>query len=188
MKYYFLTIFFCTLSLFAQKKKEKVEIDSTTYYIEIANFHKKNNNFGSSMDYIQKAIKAAEKNQDYLAQANAFSFLGNVYFELKKVNDAILIFNKSIPLYAKQKPTANQAYTLYNLGLCYSEKKEYSTAENYFNEAEKIYELINVPEGKELINLQKGILHQIKGDDDKALTIFSTLISKQYDEDKSKIN
>lgn len=187
MKYYFLTIFFCTISLFAQKKKEKEEIDSTTYYIEIANFHKKNNNFGSSMDYIQKAIKAAEKDKDYLAQANAFSFLGNVYFELKKVNDAILIFNKSIPLYAKQKPTANQAYTLYNLGLCYSEKKEYSTAENYFNEAEKIYELINVPEGKELINLQKGILHQIKGDDDKALTIFSTLISKPDDEDQSKI-
>lgn len=187
MKYYFLTIFFCTLSLFAQKKKEKEEIDSTTYYIEIANFHKKNNNFGSSMDFIQKAIKAAEKDKDYLAQANAISFLGNVYFELKKVNDAILIFNKSIPLYAKNKPTANQAYTLYNLGLCYSEKKEYSTAENYFNDAEKIYELINVPEGKELINLQKGILHQIKGDDDKALTIFSTLISKSDDEDQSKI-
>ncbi len=187
MKYYFLTIFFCTLSLFAQKKKEKEEIDSTTYYIEIANFHKKNNNFGSSMDFIQKAIKAAEKDKDYLAQANAFSFLGNVYFELKKINDAILVFRKSLPLYAKNKPSLNQAYTLYNLGLCYIEKKDYLTAEHHLNEAEKIYDFINVPEGKELINLQKGILNQIKGDENKALEIFNSLIAKPDEEDRSKI-
>ncbi len=187
MKYYFLTIFFCTFTLFAQKKNGKEEIDSTTYYIELANFHKKNNNYGSSMDYIQKAIKVAERNQDYFAQANAFSFLGNVYFELKKINDAIIVFRKSIPLYAKYKPSINQAYTIYTLGLCYLEKKDYVTAEYHLNEAEKIYDIINVPEGKELISLQKGILNQIKGDENKALEIFNSLIAKPDEEDRLKI-
>lgn len=187
MKYYFLTLFFFTLPLLAQKKNTKEGIDSTTYYIELANFHKKNNNYGSAMDYIQKGIKVADRNNDFLAQANAFSFLGNVYFELKKINDAILVFRKSLPLYAKNKPSLNQAYTLYNLGLCYIEKKDYVTAEYHLNEAEKIYDLINVPEGKELINLQKGILNQIKGDEDKALEIFNLLISKPDEEDRSKI-
>lgn len=189
MKYFTLVILFLTFSVYSQKKTSinNVEaLDSTNYFIELANFHKKNNNYRSSQDYIQKAIEFAETNKDYQAQADAYSFLGNVYFELKKYSDAIQTYNKSITLYSKQKPSSNQAYTFYNLGLCYVEKKEYSKAEYYFKEAEKIYEIIDIPEATKMINLQKGIVYRAKGENQLALSILNTIVVNQDEEDHFK--
>ncbi|WP_396182827.1 tetratricopeptide repeat protein [Flavobacterium sp.] len=165
MKYFILTILFFTTAINAQKKTNpKVALDSTNYYIELANFHKKNNNFRSSQEYIQKAIEFAEIKKDIQAQADAYSFLGSVYFELKKIEDAIQTFDKSIKLYSTQKPSSNQAYALYNLGVCYVEMKDCSKAEFYFKGAENIYEIIEIPEAKEMVNLQKGIVYRAKGE------------------------
>jgi signal transduction histidine kinase/CheY-like chemotaxis protein len=189
MKYFTLVILFLTFSVYSQKKTSinNVEaLDSTNYFIELANFHKKNNNYRSSQDYIQKAIEFAETNKDYQAQADAYSFLGNVYFELKKYTDAIQTYNKSITLYSKQKPSSNQAYTFYNLGLCYVDKKEYSKAEFYFKEAEKIYEIIEIPEATKMINLQKGIVYRAKGENQLALSILNTIVVNHDEEDHFK--
>jgi len=189
MKYITFVFLFLTISVFSQinssSNNEEV-LDSTNYFIELANFHKKNNNYRSSQDYIQKAIEFAEAKKNYQAQADAYSFLGNVYFELKKYPDAIQTYNKSISLYKSQKPTSNQAYTYYNLGLCYIEKKEYAKAEDYFKEAEKIYETIDIPKAKEMINLQKGIVYRAKGENQLALAILNTVIINPDEEDLFK--
>jgi signal transduction histidine kinase/CheY-like chemotaxis protein len=183
-----LTLFiFLTVAVHAQKNPiPTVELDSTNYYIELANFHKKNNNFRSSQDFIQKAIEFAEKKRDIQAQADAYSFLGSVYFELKKIQDAIQTFDKSILLYATQEPSSNQAYTLYNLGVCYIEMKDYSKAEYYFKQAENIYETLEIAEAKELVNLQKGIVYQAKDENKLALSIFNTIVVKPDEEDHFK--
>jgi signal transduction histidine kinase/CheY-like chemotaxis protein len=184
--FFTLVILFLTISVYSQKKPSTTNVealDSTNYFIELANFHKKNNNYRSSQDYIQKAIEFAETNKDYQAQADAYSFLGNVYFELKKYSDAIQTYNKSISLYNKQKPSSNQAYTYYNLGLCFIEKKEYSKAEFYFKEAEQIYETIDIPEATEMINLQKGIVYHAKGESQLALSILNTIVVNPDEED-----
>jgi signal transduction histidine kinase len=187
MKYFILTILFFTTAINAQKKTNpKVALDSTNYYIELANFHKKNNNFRSSQEYIQKAIEFAEIKKDIQAQADAYSFLGSVYFELKKIEDAIQTFDKSIKLYSTQKPSSNQAYVLYNLGVCYVEMKDYSKAEFYFKGAENIYEIIEIPEAKEMVNLQKGIVYRAKGENQLALSILNTFIVKPDEEDHFK--
>ncbi|MCB0442749.1 MAG: tetratricopeptide repeat protein, partial [Flavobacterium sp.] len=189
MKYFTLIILFLTLSVFSQTKPSQnkgEELDSTNYFIELANFHKKNNNYRSSQDYIQKAIEFAEAQKNYQAQADAYSFLGNVYFELRKYSDAIQTYNKSISLYNNQKPSSNLAYTYYNLGLCYVEKKQYAKAEFYFKEAEKIYETINIPEATEMINLQKGIVYHAKGENQLALSILNTIIVNPDEEDHFK--
>ncbi|HBI00280.1 MAG TPA: ATP-binding protein [Flavobacterium sp.] len=189
MKYFTLVFLILTITVNSQTKSssdDEEELDSTNYFIELANFHKKNNNYRSSQDYIQKAIEFAEEKKDYQAQADAYSFLGNVYFELKKYADAIQTYNKSISLYNNQKPSSNQAYTFYNLGLCYIERKEYSKAEYYFKEAEKIYETIDIPEAKEMINLQKGIVYRAKGENQLALSILNTVIVNPDEEDHFK--
>ncbi|HQV35421.1 MAG: response regulator [Flavobacterium sp.] len=187
MKYFILTILFFTTAINAQKKTNaKVALDSTNYYIELANFHKKNNNFRSSQEYIQKAIEFAEIKKDIQAQADAYSFLGSVYFELKKIEDAIQTYDKSIKLYSTQKPSSNQAYALYNLGVCYVEMKDYSKAEFYFKGAENIYEIIEIPEAKEMVNLQKGIVYRAKGENQLALSILNTIIIKPDEEDHFK--
>jgi signal transduction histidine kinase/TolA-binding protein len=189
MKYITFVFLFLTIAVFSQinssSNNEEV-LDSTNYFIELANFHKKNNNYRSSQDYIQKAIEFAEAKKNYQAQADAYSFLGNVYFELKKYPDAIQTYDKSISLYKSQKPTSNQAYTFYNLGLCYIEKKEYAKAEDYFKEAEKIYETIDIPKAKEMINLQKGIVYRAKGENQLALAILNTVIINPDEEDLFK--
>jgi signal transduction histidine kinase len=189
MKYFTLVFLILTITVNSQTQSssdDEEELDSTNYFIELANFHKKNNNYRSSQDYIQKAIEFAEEKKDYQAQADAYSFLGNVYFELKKYADAIQTYNKSISLYNNQKPSSNQAYTFYNLGLCYIERKEYSKAEYYFKEAEKIYETIDIPEAKEMINLQKGIVYRAKGENQLALSILNTVIVNPDEEDHFK--
>ena len=189
MKYFTLLFLILTITVNSQTQSssdDEEELDSTNYFIELANFHKKNNNYRSSQDYIQKAIEFAEEKKDYQAQADAYSFLGNVYFELKKYADAIQTYNKSISLYNNQKPSSNQAYTFYNLGLCYIERKEYSKAEYYFKEAEKIYETIDIPEAKEMINLQKGIVYRAKGENQLALSILNTVIVNPDEEDHFK--
>lgn len=189
MKYFTLVFLFLTISVNSQTKSssdDEEELDSTNYFIELANFHKKNNNYRSSQDYIQKAIEFAETKKNYQAQADAYSFLGNVYFELKKYADAIQTYNKSISLYKSQKPSSNQAYTFYNLGLCYIERKEYSKAEYYFKEAEKIYETIDIPEATEMINLQKGKVYRAKGENQLALSILNTIIVNPDEEDHFK--
>ena len=80
-------------------------------------------------DDVEFSIPLAEIKKDIQAQADAYSFLGSVYFELKKIEDAIQTYDKSIKLYSTQKPSSNQAYALYNLGVCYVEMKDYSKAE-----------------------------------------------------------
>jgi signal transduction histidine kinase/Tfp pilus assembly protein PilF len=184
MKYVVILFLFFAIAVNAQKTPNTtVELDSTNYYIELANFHKKNNNFRSSQDYIQKAIEFAEEKKDVQGQADAYSFLGSVYFELKKIQDAIQTYTKSIQLYTTQKPSSNQAYALYNLGVCFVEMKDYSKAEYYFKESENIYETIEIAEAKELVNLQKGIVYRAKGENQLALSIFNTIVVKPDEED-----
>ncbi|WP_333695919.1 tetratricopeptide repeat-containing hybrid sensor histidine kinase/response regulator [Flavobacterium sp.] len=187
MKLYYFIILLFGITMTAQNEGENSESnDSVDYFIELAQFHKKNNNYRSSQDYIQKAIQFAENNKDINAQADAYLFLGNLYFELNKIEDAIQIYTKTIALYQTQLPCYNQAYTFYNLGLCFIELKNYAKAEFYFKKAEQIFDIIEVPQAKEMVNLQKGIVYRAKGENELALSILNSVLSNSTDEDPFK--
>jgi signal transduction histidine kinase/CheY-like chemotaxis protein len=181
MRFYILFLFCFTQLLFSQKYTEKS--DSVGYYIQRANFNSNINNFKLSLDYTQKAIDYAHSKKDVKAEASATSTMGTWYFELKKYDDAIENFNKSIALYNTLKPSAEQAYAYYNLGLSYMEKENYSKAETSLNQAKTIYETIRIPDAIELLNLQKGIVYKAKGKIKLASTIFSSIIAKPDTED-----
>jgi len=132
--------------------------DSTSYYIDLANFHLNNNNFRSSMEYLKKAISYSENSENKDPLADAYLFLGNVYKELNKIDDAIAAFEQSIELYKKAKINANLGYAYYSLGVCYIEKGQLNKAEIYFKQAESVYEIIKIPGAKELVKLQKSIV------------------------------
>ena len=172
--------------MFSQKKNTE-KTDSVSYYIQLANFNSKINNFKLSLDYSQKAIDYAHAKKDVKGEASACSSLGTFYFELKKYDDAIENFNKSVSLYNTLKPSAEQAYAYYNLGLCYMEKENYSKAENHLNQAKTIYETIRIPDAIELLNLQKGIVYKAKGKNKMASIIFSSIIAKPDNEDTYKV-
>lgn len=188
MSRYF-TLFFAILSfpLFSQVKSVvPSKIDSVDYYLEIADFHLKGDNFQPALENSQKAIDVALKSESKIDEANAYTFLGSIYFELKKYDDAIETYVRSTTIYNDLEPNTEQAYSYYNLGLCYMEKSDYSTAEIYFDKASTIYEIINIPDAKELLNLQKGILYKAKGKGKLASGIFNKIIAKPDSEDQFK--
>lgn len=189
MRYFFI-FFFLTVSLFGNTSNADVAsitIDSTSYYIELANFHKKNNNFRSSMDYIKKAIAYAENNNYRDPLADAYLFLGGVYKEINKNNDAIAAFEQSIELYKKGELSANQGFALYSIGECYVEKGHLKTADNYFQKAEKIYDELKIIGAKDLIKLQKAIVLYLNEKYDRAAILFNQLVSLKDEEDTYRL-
>ncbi|MEZ0005680.1 signal transduction histidine kinase/Tfp pilus assembly protein PilF [Flavobacterium sp. 28YEA47A] len=179
-------LLFSTL-LSAQRDKPVPEkIDSVDYYIQLANFNLKINNYQNALESSQNAIEVSQKKGNKEQEANAYTFLGSIYFELKKYDDAIETYVRSISLYNDLEPSTEQAYCYYNLGLCYMEKGKYGVAEIYFDKANAIYETINIPDAKELLNLQKGILYKAKGKTQLAATIFNSIIAKPDNNDSFK--
>ncbi|WP_188360771.1 ATP-binding protein [Flavobacterium orientale] len=178
--FYFL---FVTISSFAQINSIN---DSTSYYMDLANFNLKNNNYSLTLENLQNAIEKADKSSNVQAKAAAYSLLGNVYLELKRYSDAIETFNKSISLYQTLEPSAEMAYSFYNLGVCYIEKKEFSKAENYFRDAEQIYNELKIEGARDLINLQKGKVYKAKNEFQLATKILNTIVSKSDAEDTFK--
>jgi len=176
-------VFLLTACAYSQKKP----VDSSDYYIELAQFNTRINNYRNSLDYTQKAIDYAKRTKNIESEASASLALANLYIEIKKYNDAIEVLNRAIALFNTLKPSAEQAYAYYNLGLCYMEKENYSQAETTFDKAQTIYQALRIPDAIELLNLQKGILYRAKGKNDEAATIFGRIIAIPDKDDAYKI-
>lgn len=173
------------LLLFSQRDTAG-KADSVAYYIDLVKFHKKSNAYKECLVYSQKAIDYALKSNDKQLLATSYSNLGTIYYELKKCDDAINQYQKSIAYYSTLKPTANQAYTYYSIGLCYMGTNNFSMAEANFDKAKSIYQAIRIPSAIELLNLQKGIVYKEKGKIDLAMPLFNQIISKKDSADTYK--
>lgn len=158
-------------------------VDSVRYYIELANYNTKINNYKNALIFAQKAIGFSAVSNNKISRANALSTMGSLYFKLKKYNEAITTLDKSIIEFQNQKPSSKLANVYYILGLSYMEKGSPIIAGKYFDKAESVYNLLNIPEAKELLNLQKGIVYKYKGQNDKAMSFFEEIISKPDNED-----
>ena len=175
MKYYFVFIFFCNSFLYSQTNEK---IDSIKYYSNLANSNIKADNYTKALFYTQKAINYSKTVRNPQEQADQTFRLGKIYYDLKKYNDAIENFHKSISIYKNLKPSATYAYAYYYLSVCFIEKANFINAEICFNEAQSIFNEIKIPDPAEQFNLQKGIINKSKGNYDLASTIFKTIIAK----------
>ncbi|AOW08049.1 tetratricopeptide repeat-containing hybrid sensor histidine kinase/response regulator [Flavobacterium gilvum] len=177
MKYFLLfTVFFHSL-LYCQIEKKA---DSIAYYSISASENIKNNNYKKALSLTQKAIDFSKKNNDSENEAIQTYNLGKIYFDLNLHNDAIELLGKSIKLFntVSNAPDNKVANAYYYLSLSYTEKKNYPLAEICIFNAEKIKKELNIDDKTDLINLQKGILAKIKGDNDLASNLFNNIISK----------
>lgn len=178
-----LLVFF---NAFAQQNEAK-KPDSISYYRQMANFNATSNDYKNALDFAQRAIRYAHQNNLVLAEANATAQLASFYLDLKKFDDAIEHYNRSIALYNTLKPSAEQAFAYYNLGLSFMEKEDYSRAERYLNKSMALYQLVKIPDAIEVINLQKAIVYKSKGKNKLAAGIFSSIIAKPDEQDTYKI-
>ncbi|UPT71315.1 MAG: ATP-binding protein [Flavobacterium sp. JAD_PAG50586_2] len=163
-------------------KKSTKEVDSTAYFIQLANFNKKTNNYKSSLAFSQKAYNFAKLNNDTKGKGDALFSLGTSYFELKKMNDAIETFQKSADSYSQLAPSTDYALCYYNIGLCYMSLEEFAKAEVNFDKAQSIYDILKI-DTSQFLNLQKGILYQNNGKTDLAYKLFNEIISKDDSKD-----
>jgi len=180
MRWLLLILLFQTLC-FGQKKAA-TSVDSTTCYIDLANFNKKINNYKSSLYFSQKAINYTRLNGNVTQKADALYSLGSTYFELKKYDDAVDIFSKCSALLSSVKPTSQQAICYYNMGMCYMNLDDFSKAELNFNKAQAVYNILKI-DASEPLKLQKGILYKSKGKIALATRLFEQIISKSDAED-----
>ncbi len=179
MKHLLVFLLFVSSFSWAQKREKKsTKVDSVSYYIELSNFNIKTNNYRFSLDFAQKAIDYANQKKEVKSEAYANSLIGGIYFELKKFDDAIDSYYRSVSLYNTLKPSSQQAYCYYQLGLCYMEKENYPVAENNFEKAKAIFQTIKIPDAIELLNLQKAIVYKAKGQQKLAIPILNQIIAK----------
>jgi signal transduction histidine kinase/CheY-like chemotaxis protein len=177
MKYIFVFIFFFNSFLYSQTNEKT---DSIAYYSGLSNSNLKVNKYKNALFYTQKAINYSKSIRNIPEEAYQTFRLGKIYYDLKKHNDAILTFHKSIALYKNLNPSISNGYgyTYYYLGICYIEKSNFADAEIYLDEAKFIFDKLKTPNTTELINLQKGIISKSKGNLDLASNLFKTIIAK----------
>lgn len=136
------------------------------------------NKYRNALCYTQKAIdysKTTKKTED---QASQTLRLGKLYYEVKKYDEAINVFNKNIALFSSLKPSLVEAQTFYYSGLCYMHKEDFSNARNCFDKAESLYKRLKIKNTSDLINLQRGIIYKSQNNIDIAYAIFTTIIAK----------
>lgn len=178
MKYIWVFIIFLSTVLYAQNKEKK---DSITYYDDLAYSNIQINKFKNALFYTQKSIDYAEEKGAKPAQAIQTLHLGKIYVELKKYDDAIESFSKSISLFETIEPTAAYGDAYYYLGLAQMQKANYKVAKNCFKRAQSLYTLLKIGKNTDLINLQKGIILKNENDLIPAATLLNDIISKPYD-------
>lgn len=175
MKYFFVYLLFLNTLLFAQPNEKT---DSTAYYSSLSNSYIQDNNYKDALLNTQKAILYAEKNKNIKDKAYQNFYLGKLYFDLRKYDDAVESLLKSSELYANLDPSSYQADTYYHLGLSYMAIANFDNASIYFNKAKLIYNKLNIPDTAELFTLQTGLIYNSKNKLDLALAVFKTIIAK----------
>ena len=175
-------IFILVPIVFFGQNKSVAKVDSTSYFIQLANFNKKTNNYKSALAFSQKAYNYAKLNNDIKGEAHALFSLGSTYFDLKKMPDAVETFTQSADLYSVLRPSTDYALCYYNIGMCYMSLEEFSKAETNFNKAQSIYNILKI-DTSQFLNLQKGILYKNNGKTELATKLFNEIISKEDSKD-----
>ena len=178
MKYFLVIFILISTFSFAQKKKLVKKVDSIAYYGNLRDSNVKENKYKDALLYTQKAINFSKNTNDLKSQGNQTFFLGKLYYDLKKYDDAIKSFNTSISISKNFIPSSIHASTYYYLGMCYMNKRSFDNAQICFDEAQKLYETLEITHTADLINLQKGIIYKSKGQDVLASTILKAIIAK----------
>lgn len=181
----FLFLLYSSL-LFSNESKVK-KIDSVNYYISLVKFNKNLNNYKNCLHFSQKALDVAKKNNNQMAIAISYSCLGITFLEIKKFDDAIDVLVKSISIFSTLPASADQAFTHYNLGVCYLEKNNYVMAERNFETSKSIYEKLKILAANDMINLQKAKIYFKNGKTNLALGLFENLLGIENLEESETI-
>lgn len=166
----------CNSNLLSQVE----ETDSVRIYNNWANTQIKKNKYNEGFLYTQKAIKYANENSKIKDQAVQIAKLGQLFFILKKYDDAIEKLTESISLFKNLTPSAEYAKASYYLALSNIAKTNYDSAQIYINKTATISKALQIKDNDDLISLQKAILNRVNKKYDLAIPLLNSIIAKPF--------
>lgn len=187
MKKILILFYFITLFSFSQEKKAPQ--DSIDYYLELASFNAEDKlQTEKAIKYTNKAISFAKNIKNELKLHDSYYFLGTIYYQNNKFEDAIFYFIRCTNFYQSNKLiTAKLAKSYYSLGLCYLAKNKINLANTYFNKSYDIYNNLNISDALQLVELQKGLSLKAAKKYDEALSIFKRIGTQNADYENAKL-
>lgn len=187
MKILFFLLTFFSLFTFSQSKKNN--LDSITYFLELANYSfEEKYNSKDAIKYVQKAINFAKETKNNEKLYDCYYFLGSLHLENNNFNDAIVNLIKCSNYYEINKISSSKVAKInYALGTLYLEKRNFTIAKMYFDKAYSIYNQINSSEAFPLLELQKGLTLKASNKLDEAITVFKKIANTNRDAESSKV-
>ena len=172
-----LVFFLVPFVLIGQKKVSK-SFDSLSYYFEQIDFNKKANNYRNCLYFSKKAIDFSQKKNDDKALADGYYNLGLVYYDLRKQDDAIDAFVRSIAIYSTLPESTEQAMCYYYLGMAYIKQNNTTLAEKNLNQAQVLFDRLMIHSAIEMINLQRAIIYKQLGRTDESVVLLQKIIAQ----------
>jgi len=182
-------VLFFFISLFSFSQDKKISQDSIDYYLELASYSAEDKfQIENAIKYSNKAVQFAKKINNQTKLYDSYYFLGNLYLENSKYDEAIIYFIRCSNFFQINKlVTSKLAKTYYSLGVCYLEKNKKKLSESYFNKSFEIYNNLDISDALQLVNLQKGLTLKANKKYEEALTIFKKIVLQNSEYENSKI-
>ena len=105
-------------------------------------YYNKAGTHNQALQYYLKALPLSEELGDNDAIGASSVNIGEIYLARGDNKSALLYFEKALKAYKKSE-NGNVPYALYNIGRVYTQRKEYSRALNYQNQAFNLAKMLN---------------------------------------------
>lgn len=184
-----LAIFIYLLTLFCYSQEKKVTQDSIDYYLELANYSADEQlHIENAIKYANKAVSFAKKTKNEHKKIDSYFFLGTIYLENNKAEEAIVYFIRCSNYFQTQRIISSKlAKTYFSLGKSYLLKNNEKLAGLYFNKSYEIYNNLPLSDAFLLVELQKGLVLKANKKIDEAISVFSSIVSQNNEFENTKI-
>lgn len=134
-KYFLMLLLVCCTILRASNTQF---IDSIATFHNLSLYNLKIHNYPKAIFFANKSLKNSQATKNIEAQIEQSFYLGKIYFELKKIQEAQQYFELSLQLNTKKNPDYNKFKSYYYIGFCALENKDWKKANSLFLKAESL--------------------------------------------------
>lgn len=142
------------------------------YLTKLAFRYQQWNMFSISNNLLSESLLVNKSDTLNLLNARALSIMGNNYFYLGEINNALQSYLKSLNIYNYHSDTIEQASLKNNIGNIYYTLENIPQALNYYKDAEQIFKKTDHTEGLLSNYLNQGNIYFNRENYDKALEYY----------------
>lgn len=128
--------------------------------------------YQEALDYYQQCLEKYYKSKDKNQIANTIGYMGAVYINLSKNEDAAKCFQQQISLASELGDEKNHATALGNLGSLFNQLGKYDAAMDCYMQSYELFEKINHPQNAAMNLTNMGSVATIRGDYDAAMEYY----------------